>query len=75
MVSTLTLNNSGFIITTVSPVGLPVVASSNLTVTVITGCPGVSRKLRAMAGCGGDTSTLTAAAGTVVSTESNEENS
>ena len=68
-----TLNNSGFRNTIVSPVGSPVVASSNLTVTVITGCPGVSRKLRAMAGCGGDTSTLTAAAGTVVSTESNEE--
>ncbi|HEY2262737.1 MAG TPA: hypothetical protein VGI96_08945, partial [Streptosporangiaceae bacterium] len=60
VVSIATLNNSGRSITTVSPAGSPVTASSNLTVTVITGCPGDSRRLRAMAGCGGPISTLTA---------------
>ena len=39
-VSIATLNNSGFSITTVSPVGSPVAESSNRTVTVITGLPG-----------------------------------
>ena len=57
------LNNSGFSMTTVSPAGSPVAASSNLTVTVITGCPGDNRRLRAMDGWGGFISTLTAAAG------------
>jgi len=38
-------NNSGFSMTTVSPAGSPVPASSNLAVTVITGCPGDSRRL------------------------------
>jgi hypothetical protein len=58
--------------TTVSPAGLPVAESSNLTVTVITGCPGDSRKLRATAGCGGLISTLTAAAGSSPRTEPND---
>src|ERR1700731_2598291 len=49
--------------TTVSPAGRPAAGSSNLTVTVITGCPGDSRRLRATAGCGGLSSTLTPAAG------------
>ena len=34
--------------TTVSPAGSPVAVSSNLTVTVITGCPGDNRRLRAI---------------------------
>ena len=49
-VSIATLNSSGFSMTTVSPAGSPVVVSSNLTVTVITGCPGDNRRLRAMDG-------------------------
>ena len=49
-VSMATLNNSGFSITTVSPLGSPVSESSNLIVTVVTGCPGDSRRLRATAG-------------------------
>jgi len=49
-VSMATLNNSGFSITTVSPPGSPVPESSNLIVTVVTGCPGDSRRLRATAG-------------------------
>jgi hypothetical protein len=49
-VSIAILNNSGFSMTTVSPAGSPVSVSSNLTVTVITGCPGASRRLRAMDG-------------------------
>ena len=44
------LNSSGFSATTVSPAGSRVAVSSNLTVTVITGCPGDSRRLRAMDG-------------------------
>jgi hypothetical protein len=48
--STLTLNSSGFSMTMVSPAGSPVAVSSNLTVTAITGCPGDSRRLRAMDG-------------------------
>ena len=72
VVSIATLNSSGFSITTVSPAGSPVAASSNLTVTVITGCPGDRRRLRAMDGCGGDISTLTAAAGRAFSTEPSE---
>ena len=70
VVSTATRNSSGRRTTTVSPAGSPVTASSNLAVTVITGCPGDRRRLRAMDGCGGDISTLTAAAGSVFSTES-----
>ncbi len=50
VVSIAILNSSGFSMTTVSPAGSPVAASSNLTVTVITGCPGDSRRLRAMDG-------------------------
>ena len=63
--------------TTVSPAGLPVAGSSNLTVTVVTGCPGDSRRLRATAGCGGLSSTLTAAAGStlLLKTSSNDEGS
>src|SRR5208282_879190 len=72
VVSTLTLNSSGFSITTVSPAGSPVAESSNLIVTVITGCPGDNRRLRAMDGCGGLTSTLTAAAGSAVRVDPNE---
>ena len=49
-VSIATRNNSGFSITTVSPPGAPVSESSNLIVTVVTGCPGDSRRLRATAG-------------------------
>jgi hypothetical protein len=64
-------NNSGFSMTTVSPAGSPVTASSNLTVTVITGCPGDSRRLRATDGWGGLISTLTAAAGRPARTEPN----
>jgi hypothetical protein len=45
-----TLKSSGLSITTVSPAGSPVAESSNLIVTVITGCPGDSRRLRAMDG-------------------------
>ena len=71
-VSISTLNSSGFSMTTVSPAGSPVTALSNLTVTVITGCPGDNRRLRAMDGCGGDISTLTAAAGRAFSTEPSE---
>jgi hypothetical protein len=74
VVSIATLNNSGFSMTTVSPAGAPVSESSNLIVTVMTGCPGVSRRLRAMAGCGGLISTLAAAAGTSFSIEPSEEN-
>jgi hypothetical protein len=66
-----TLNNSGFSITTVSPAGSPVAASSNLIVTVITGCPGDSFRLRAMDGWGGHISTLTAAADRSGTTEPN----
>ena len=58
--------------TTVSPAGVPVAGSSNLTVTEITGCPGDSRRLRATAGCGGLISTLTAAAPASVSTDSKD---
>jgi hypothetical protein len=61
--------------TTVSAAGRPVAGSSNLTVTVITGCPGDSRRLRATAGCGGLSSTLTAAAGSSPRTTSNDEGS
>jgi hypothetical protein len=50
VVSTATLNSSGFSITTVSPAGSPVAESSNLIVTAITGCPGDNRRLRAMDG-------------------------
>ena len=67
-----TRNSSGFSITTVSPAGSPVAASSNLIVTVITSCPGDSRRLRAMDGWGGLISTLTAAAGHAVRVEPNE---
>jgi hypothetical protein len=49
-VSIATLNNSGFIITMVSTLGAPVPESSNLIVTVVTGWPGDSRRLRATAG-------------------------
>ena len=73
VVSIATLNNSGFSITMVSPAGSPVSESSNLIVTVITGCPGDSRRLRATHGCGGLISTLTAAAGTSFSTDPSEE--
>jgi hypothetical protein len=62
-VSMATRNNSGLSMTTVSPAGSPVAVSSNLAVTTITGCPGVSRRLRAIEGWGGLISTLTAAAG------------
>src|SRR6202035_2169146 len=62
--------------TTVSAAGPPVPGSSNLTVTVITGCPGDSRRLRATAGCGGLISTLTAATGSsLLSTESKDASS
>ena len=71
-VSIATLNSSGLSMTTVSPAGSAVAGSSNLTVTVITGCPGDNRRLRAIDGCGGDSSTLTAAAGTAFSTVPNE---
>jgi hypothetical protein len=71
-VSIATLNSSGFSMTIVSPAGSPVAGSSNLTVTVITGCPGDNRRLRAIDGCGGDISTVTAAAGTAFSTVPNE---
>jgi hypothetical protein len=64
-------NNSGFSMTTVSPAGSPVPASSNLAVTVITGCPGDSRRLRAIDGWGGLISTLTATAGQPARTEPN----
>jgi hypothetical protein len=74
VVSIATLNNSGLSMTTVSPAGAPVSESSNLIVTVMTGCPGVSRRLRAMAGCGGLISTLAAAAGTSFSIDPSEEN-
>jgi len=73
-VSTATLNNSGFSITTVSPPGAPVPESSNLIVTVVTGWPGDSRRLRATAGCGGLISTLTATAGMAFSPAPNDEN-
>lgn len=73
-VSIATLNNSGFSMTTVSPAGVPVSESSNLTVTVMTGCPGVSRRLRAIAGCGGPISTLAAVAGASFSIDPSEEN-
>jgi hypothetical protein len=49
-VSIAILNSSGFSMTTVSPAGSPVAVSSNLTVTVITDCPGDNRRLRAMDG-------------------------
>jgi len=49
-VSIATRNNSGFSITTVSPPGAPVPESSNLIVTLVTGWPGDSRRLRATAG-------------------------
>lgn len=74
VVSMATLNHSGFSMTTVSPAGAPVSESSNLIVTVMTGCPGVSRRLRAIAGCGGLISTLAAAAGTSFSIDPSEEN-
>ena len=66
------LNSSGLSITMVSPAGSPVAASSNLTVTVITSCPGDNRRLRAIDGWGGDISRLTAAAGRAFSTEPSE---
>jgi hypothetical protein len=50
VVSIATLNNPGLSITTVSPPGAFVSESSNLIVTVINGCPGGSRRLRATAG-------------------------
>jgi hypothetical protein len=75
VVSMATLKSSGLSITTVRPVAGPSAESANLTVTVITGCPGDSRRLRATAGCGGLISTLTAAAGRLVSTEPNDEGS
>ena len=50
VVSMATRNSSGFSITRVSPAGSPVAESSNLIVTVITGCPGDNRRLRAMDG-------------------------
>jgi hypothetical protein len=49
-VSIATRNSSGLSITTVSPLRAPVPESSNLIVTVVTGCPGDSRRLRATAG-------------------------
>jgi hypothetical protein len=49
-VSIATLNSSGLKMTTVSPLRAPVSESSNLIVTVVTGCPGDSRRLRATAG-------------------------
>jgi len=61
--------------TTVRPDAVPAAESANLTVTMITGWPGASRRLRATAGCGGLISTLTAAAGRSVSTEPNDEGS
>src|SRR5689334_15554061 len=70
-----TLRSSGFSMTAVRPAGSPVAGSSNLTVTVITGSPGDNRRLRAIDGCGGDISTLTAAAGTAFSTLPNGGNS
>jgi len=73
-VSIATLNNSGFSITTVSPPGAPVPESSNLIVTLVTGWPGDSRRLRATAGWGGLISTLTATAGLAVSPAPNGEN-
>ncbi|MGH3149948.1 MAG: hypothetical protein ACRDOB_04350 [Streptosporangiaceae bacterium] len=60
--------------TTVSPAAVPVSESSNLTVTMMTGWPGVSRRLRAIAGCGGHISTLAAPAGTSFSINPSEEN-
>ncbi|HXL90962.1 MAG TPA: hypothetical protein VN969_18620 [Streptosporangiaceae bacterium] len=45
-----TRNSSGRSSTTVSPAGVPSSRSSNLIVTVITGWPGVSRRLRAADG-------------------------
>jgi hypothetical protein len=69
-----TLNSSGFSMTTMSPAGSPVTASSNLAVTTITGCPGDSRRLRATEGWGGHISTLTAAAGRPYSAEPREGN-
>jgi hypothetical protein len=50
VVSTVTRNNSGFSMTTVSPLGAAASVPSNLIVTVVTGCPGDSRRLRATAG-------------------------
>jgi hypothetical protein len=64
VVSIATLNSSGLSMTTVSPVGSPVAVSSNLAVTTIAGCPGDSRRLRAIEGWGGLISTATTAAGT-----------
>jgi hypothetical protein len=74
-VSIATLNNSGFSITTVSPPGAPWSVASNLIVTVVTGCPGDRRRLRATAGWGGLISTLTATAGMAFTTAPNDENS
>jgi hypothetical protein len=74
VVSIATLNNSGFSMTTVSPIGVPASGSSNLTVTVMTGCPGVSLRLRAIAGCGGLSSTLAAVAGTSFSIDPSASN-
>jgi hypothetical protein len=74
VVSIATLNSSGFSMTTVSPAGSLVAASSNLAVTTITGCPGDSRRLRAIEGCGGLISTLTAAAGRPFSAEPRDGN-
>jgi hypothetical protein len=73
-VSIATRNNSGFSITTVSPPGAPVSESSNLIVTVVTGCPGDSRRLRATAGWGGLISTLTATADMAFTTMPNDVN-
>jgi hypothetical protein len=73
-VSIATRNNSDFSITTVSPPGAPVPESSNLIVTVVTGWPGDSRRLRATAGWGGLISTLTATADLAVSPAPNDEN-
>ena len=73
-VSIATRNNSGFSITTVSPPGAPVRESSNLIVTVVTGWPGDSRRLRATAGWGGLISTLTATASMTFSPAPNDEN-
>ncbi len=75
VVSIPTLNNPGFSITTVSPPGAPVPESSNLIVTVISGCPGDSRRLRATAGWGGLISTLTATADMAFSAVPNDEKS
>jgi hypothetical protein len=72
-VSIAILNSSGFSMTTVSPAGSPA-ASSNLAVTTITGCPGDSRRLRAIEGWGGHISTLTAAAGRPYSAEPRDGN-